>query len=191
MITVFSIPRSGSTLIWNITKELVGPNVQKIHHCAGHDGRKTIIPYRHPYDSVVSHYNCHDGETIQDFNKDIDMLIPTFEDFLKYDPDADDVLFLKYEEFYTNPTRAIKSIALFLGVDVTDDRVQEIREKFCIANVRKIVERYDNFNQYDPKTHIHGNHIGNVKPNQWEYLSSVYKEVLYDRVGKYLDKMGY
>ena len=55
-IIIFSCPRTGSTLVYNLVKEVFDTyTVEKIHKIDKFDNEILyIIPIRHPYNSIIS-----------------------------------------------------------------------------------------------------------------------------------------
>ena len=84
----------------------------------------------------------------------------------------ENILLLRYEDFAQNQEYIATNLINFLSISYKR-RLNSIIKKFNIENVSKMSKKFDSFNEYDKKTHIHGNHISATKG------SSVYK---------YLDK---
>ena len=189
MSVVFSVPRSGSTLVWNIVCIITDTKPHKTHTHNIRDA-KTVITYRHPYDSVASLYRCKDGKTVGEFKDAIREIVVGIDQYLKY-TDGEDTLYIKYEDMIPNLPETIAIIGEFLGKKLTPEEVEDIYGRVNVEQMTKIADSYKDFSVFDHTTRIHGNHIGGVVPDQWKDLSDEYRELLDKFVSKYIEPMGY
>ena len=84
--------------------------------------------------------------------------------------DFENILLLRYEDFTKNQEYIATNLINFLSISYKG-RFISIIKKFNIENVIKMSKKFDSFDEYDKKTHIHGNHISATKG------SSVYKHL--------------
>lgn len=147
---VFSVPRSGSTLIYNLIKELM--KVDKIHtYSAVHN--KVIITYRDFRECVISHKRVNKTSII----KSILEIKRYIKHLKKYD--GKEVLYLEYSKFKDNFDYAFNELEKFLGLEYKEDLRKYIKNKYSKENVIKIQSKFKSFKFYDKDTKIHGEHI--------------------------------
>lgn len=192
VIVQLSPPRSGSTLVYNILKELFpSRRVLKVHkYKSRYSGLPMVVTYRHPLDCIAS--------SIQRYGKDptdsvIQEQVAEFErngiwHLLKL-KNHQKVLLLKYEDFFNNLDYIYDSLQRFFGMDISVEKRVMISDKYGIESVEKHISKYDKFAEYDPKTHWHGKHISQYKgkpfyyreffeQDQIKYLQKVYEKFL-------------
>ena len=160
-IIQFSPIRSGSTLVFNILKEIF-VDVKKVHNLNFNNNKNYVVTVRHPYNSIIS--------SIIRLNEDINEknLINHINeykknggnDILKYD-NQKNICLIKYEIFVDDYSFIINSIRNHFNIEIENSDI--LIRKFSIDNVTKIMNKYDSFHQYDKRTHIHGNHISKYK----------------------------
>jgi hypothetical protein len=178
-IVTCGIPRSGSTLVWQIMREAL-PRTRVLHVHPGSWQFKSklrmIGSMRNPYDVVASLYRVRlsrGGENIEG----PEGLIAECGWARKNYHDAGQIFrskglrtsrpLLRYEDFlhdYDVIYRAISSVA---GVNVPPHRRHKINAKFSLDANRKRAARLANFNERDAHD-IHGDHIGTVEPGLWK-----------------------
>ena len=191
-IIQFSPPRSGSTLIYNILRE-VFPNtdIEKWHtyqNNTSHD--PVVVTYRHPLDCIASSIQRYELIPTQDV---IEKQVIEFNengiwDVLKI-KNKNHVLILRYEEFVNNFDKIYDAIEQHFDIIIPIDKKATITKKYQIDNIQKIVESKSTFAEYDKITHWHGKHISVYKgrpfyyqeyfqDDQIEYLKHVYRKFL-------------
>jgi hypothetical protein len=170
--------RSGSTLVYNIIRELFPQaEIIKSHHMNGHlnDATHIIITVRHPFDAVISFCRFY-GKEINDENIDYMTL-----DYLANNGNIDIIdiddskLILKYEDYYKNYDYIYNHIEKYFKITIPNEKRKEINDKYNITNVKHMAAKYENYKSYDDITHIHGNHISCSDGN------SVYQNILTDK----------
>ena len=181
----FSPIRTGSTLIYNILKELLPHNIQKIHTYIHNKNDTYFCTIRHPYNSVISLILCEKKEInkknllrsisvyLQQGGKDI---------IQKNFINNENILKLKYEEFNNNIPFIIEEISKFLKIEVSEEKIKELTNKYNKENVKKITNKYSDFSGYCKDTHFHGNHISKYNGDM------NYIKLLDDKLIKILEK---
>ncbi len=163
-IIQFGIPRSGSTLVYNLLREIFpSKEVLKIHkYKSKYTEFPIVATYRHPLDCVASSIQRYGLKPV---NKVVRQQVKELEkngirDLLKI-RGARNILFLRYENFFQNFDFIFNEIELFFDIDI-DDRDKMVR-KYSLASVKELTRQYENFSDFDPETHWHGKHIS---PNE-------------------------
>ena len=177
-IILFSPIRTGSTYIWNILNKYYYFDIPKQHNLKNININKFyIVTIRNPLDSIISSATRYDITlTSQNVNEYInEYLEEGGKDILDLNLKLDNVLLLKYEDFVNSEEYLAKNLINFLNISFKR-RLRSIIKKFNIENVINISKKFDSFNEYDTKTHIHGNHISDTRGSSvYKYLD---KEVL-------------
>lgn len=191
-IIQYSPPRTGSTLVYNILREVFPDNkIEKTHNYEDKFSKyPVVVSYRHPLDSIASSIQRY-GRTpsdeeimvqIQEFNK------TGIWDILKIRR-YPNVLMLKYEEFYSNHDYIYDRLEKFFSISIPAEQRRNISSQFNIDAVDGMVREFDNFQTYHKVTQLHGRHISKYKgeafyykdffnPQQVEYLKKTYKDLL-------------
>ena len=171
-IVACGIPRSGSTLVWQILQAVFPQNIiPKIHPgCSYIANSSVLLSIRQPHDVVASMYRVRlsragvcegthaDVETVI---ADIEKSFTLMNAFLL----GHNVL-IRYEDFYKDYTLIYNAIYMLTGVDVPREARKAINEKYSLEANRKRAAVLDNFNEFDTDQ-IHGDHIGAVVPSYW------------------------
>lgn len=161
-IIQFSPIRTGSTLIYNILKEIMGENVEKLHHFSNKKQLKYIVTIRHPYNSIIS--------SILRYEKEINekILYQSINEYLKNGGNDilnhnlnnfDNILLLRYENFNNNIDYIIDNICNFFNVKINEDKKNKIKNNYNKKSVNEKIKQFKHFGQYCKKTHLHGLHI--------------------------------
>lgn len=182
MITQFSPIRSGSTLLYNIIRELEN-NCIKQHKYTYNKNNNYIITIRHPYNSIISsclrlNLEINNKNLINHINKYIKNGGSCI---ANNDLNKPNICILFYEKFNNNYDYIFDSLELFFNKKYKDEKKKNICKKFSIENVKKIISKYNNFEEYDRVTHLHGNHISKYNGE------TNYKEILNDEQIKILE----
>lgn len=197
-ILQYSLPRSGSTLIFNILRSVFpDSNIIKVHRFS--DKRLKSIPtvstYRHPLDILASSIQRY-GLTLTD--KVIEQQIREYENLginnLREIRNQENVLMLRYEDFVYNYDNIYAAIECFFEIDIPLKQRQLLSIEYHIDNVKKKITHMKTFAEYDNVTHWHGKHISKYKGEpgyandfftveQLVYLKEVYRD--------YIDEFGY
>jgi len=191
-IIQFSPPRTGSTLVFNVLREIFpGRRIDKSHNYeTKFEKYPVVVTYRHPLDAIASSIQRY-GRTPTD--EEIEKQIKEFEDNSLWDilsiRHQSNVLMLKYEEFYKDYDYIFDALEKFFGLTISADKRREITNRYNIEAVDEQVRDYGDFQTYDKVTQLHGRHISTYKggvnyyaeffsPAQIDYLKKVYAKLL-------------
>lgn len=165
-IIQFSPIRSGSTIVYNIIKELTLNNIKvsKEHTLFKiNENILYIITIRHPYNSIISY--------LMAFKKDIndDNLIDAIDIYLNnggksllnINVENENILILYYIKFINNHKYIYDILIEKLKLKNTINNIDY--NKFKIENIIKIISKFETFHEYDKETHFHGCHISKYK----------------------------
>jgi len=192
-INIVSMARTGSTLVYQIINYLFSEIlIEKHHHYHNNPATyksKNIITYRDFRDVLISLYRTilsKNGEIDFSINitkyKHIDNLIKNSICFLNQLSDfnklkieynnnnikKDNILFLKYEDFYNNYDYIFDNISLFFNYEISFDVRNIMKAMFSVNNNKKIANSMENFSQMDSLSMIHGHHIVNGNIGYWK-----------------------
>ena len=191
-IIQYSPPRTGSTLVYNILRELFSHcKIQKTHNYEDKfDAYPVVVTYRHPLDSIASSIQRY-GRTPSD--EEIRAQIREFDktgigDILKI-RNQSNVLMLKYEEFYNRYDYIYDLLEKFFSIKIPADERKRLSDGYNMDAVKQMTQNFDDFRGYNKVTQLHGRHISEHKgetyyyksyfsPAQIEYLKNVYKDIL-------------
>jgi hypothetical protein len=191
-IIQFSPPRSGSTLIFNILREVFPTkDIRKQHNYKYNISQcPVVISYRHPLDCIASSIQRYGlsptDEVIK--NQIVEFEKNGISDILKV-KNKQNVLMIRYEEFVNDFDNIYNSIDDFFGTEISFEKRRVLTNRYQIENIEKIVESKNTFTEYDEITHWHGKHISRYKGkpyyyqdffqnDQIEYLKQVYRKYL-------------
>lgn len=102
------------------------------------------------------------------------------------------MLWLKYEDFYTNYEHIFWKLETYFGIKISPEKRKIIIEETNIEQNKKRSSKFANFDEYDLDTHIHGHHIYKgesegwkkmIREDDWDYVN--------DRLYSFLTKWGY
>lgn len=185
-VVVCGIPRSGSTLVWQIVQAVLPQeDILKTHPDIWEpDGSRAIVSIRDPHDVVASLYRVRlsrsqkrEGDQ-EDVSSAIRRMLISYDALNKVMKGPYDIL--RYEEFYHNYSVIFRYIECKLNVQVTSFVQKWISETYSVEANRARASRLMDFNEVD-REQIHGDHIGNVHPGSW---SDVLPEWAWDQVVK-------
>ncbi len=196
-IIQFSPPRSGSTLVYNILREIFpNKNIDKKHSYPENDQKfPVVVTYRHPLDSIASSIQRYELEVNQEILK---QQVAEFEengiwDVLKIKDDPN-VLMLRYEDFVHDFRVIFNEIETFFNVQISEEKKQVINEKYQIKSVENVVKKMGNFENYDKVTNWHGKHISGYKGRPY-YFKEFFEEeqiaYLEGAFERFLKELGY
>ena len=212
---VFGVPRSGSTVIFNIVNYLFNGSVAPQRHSYFEDNEdgtlKTVATYRDFRDSCISQWRAYYGGFDEDDKKELiphDMLtqhvtqqLHTINELNKYKSDHErgrQVLFLKYEDFFDNEARDLKfdylfeKLQSFFDIEISDEQKNHIRSEYCFSNQKKKAKKFKDFHEYDEETHLHGHHLYKGGFGSWrELVPPEYHKMVNETLEPYLKSWGY
>ena len=185
-IIQFSPQRSGSTLVFNILKDLFPTHVVLKKHNYSLDDKNfpTVITYRHPYDSIASLFL---KDKIIPTEKTMEDAIIEFREggwndfFNQFN--SKKILFLRYEDFCNNFDYMLDSLEDYFDIKISKKKRFKLKAKYEISNVKKKIEKFKDFSEYDDVSHFHGNHI-----SKFSGSSNTYKKIFTSNQIKILDK---
>ena len=161
VIIQFSPPRSGSTLVFNILRELFPEYViKKVHNLPpNHRLWPVIVTYRHPLDCIAS-IILRDG--LEPTDEVIEQTIRKFDgkvwDILQI-KEGRRVLMLRYEDFVYEYDYIYEHFEKFFRMKISPLKKLELTNRYQINAVEKMTENYGAFAEYNHETHLHGKHI--------------------------------
>ena len=180
---MFGVSRSGGTFIYNIIHEIFNGNIQTQSHDFFTTDRKVIATYRDFRDSTVSWWRMVDGEFDNEDNKKtmsiIDIVLFAVRmrgrinelDKMKAHYLEEQILFLRYEDFFNNFDFIFHKIEKFLDIKITPELKETIVQKYNLSAQKKESEKFEDFQYYDQVRQIHGHHIMNGRPQTWMKLT--------------------
>lgn len=196
-IIQYSPPRTGSTLVFNILQELfVGYKIKKTHRYRfKYAIFPTVVTYRNPIDTIASMLLVKKLEITHDnINKmitEVDLSQPSELIALSQ---KNNVLTLKYEDFYRNFDYIFDNLEDFFRIDISSDSRKTISDKLNINEVFKHTKNIGSFSEYDERTLFHGEHISEYK-GQIDYgseiLSTEMKNVIKEHYKLFMIHFGY
>lgn len=193
----FSPVRTGSTLIYNLLREILpGKTVVKVHTYSSHYRNVALVAtYRHPLDCIASLIQVagkkpDDDEVLKaadtyDKNGGNDILI------LKKHPHH---LIFRYEIFVDDLTSVYDSIERYFDVIIKPNLREQLSHKYSIDEASKIAAKQESFTAWDPATKLHGNHISRFRgrPAYYnEFFSLKQIALLKSRYTKHLKTFGF
>lgn len=179
----FGIPRSGSTLVYQLIAGIFPEGVAKTHQYCRHSV-KTLVSFRDFRDVVVSLWRRSDPANVRRRMRaaDVDEFATLCQERVK----ALDLYFdrgsicpLRYEEFAHDPRLIFSSMKNAFGISVDAEKMEELVDKYSLQKNREISERLTGFRQVDPSTQIHGDHIYRGQIGGWrEFVDDAMAERL-------------
>lgn len=196
-ILQFSPPRSGSTLVYNILRELFPRHrIEKCHTLYGRNLASPIVAtYRNPVDIVASLLLVSNSSMTDANIREQCILLNTqgIWDLLTI-RNRSNLLLLRYEDFVDNFDVLFNGIENYFQIEIPHEKRKELSAKYNRKSVQAIAERYDDFSQYDSNTQFHGRHISryNGAPN---FASQVLSDEQWNNVARYfslfMEEMNY
>jgi len=187
----FSPVRSGSTLVYNILKNIFKKKIIKKHNINNVD-KNVVITYRNPLDSLAS-LILIDNPNIIPLQVDDSLLMDKLIELRKNG--LDDIikifnnpqpLFLKYEDFKNNYNYIYENISSHFMIEIDQDKRDYINDKFSLLNVKNLIDRHKSFKEWDKTTQLHGNHIS--KYNGESYFKDFFNEKQMEKIKEVLNK---
>ena len=182
----FSPPRSGSTLVFNLMREIFNnKKIFKVHTFRNMCYELPVVAtYRHPLDSIASSIIRYDKEpTDEEIQRQIKIFNSQGLHNLIQASQMDNVLLLKYERFVKDFEYIFDQFEKFFKIKIPSEQRKALTEKYKISNVEKQLKG-GSFSEMDKKTQLHGNHISKFKG-----ASGYYKTFFSEEQCNYLRKM--
>ena len=234
------MPRSGSTLHYQLTAELVESQgvgkrvgfvdplslealgllanaesddkflVVKCHNYSERAAElissgkgKAIYIYRDIRDALVSYMNRCNISCEEAMRLDGGFVQTSLSNYYKWNS-VDTVLVSQYEDMIDHLKEEVIKIADFLGLKISDRIAMSLARKHTLIEELQHIRHFD-YEQggvqiknthwegsYDPKTHLHQNHIRSGKKEQWKYFLSNYEVLQVEAIAhEWLKERGY
>jgi len=204
-IIQFGPPRSGTTLIYNILKDIFPKNFVETRHSYREKDRRfpTVVTYRNPLDSIISHLLVSQKILEKELKSDqsrlivteelLDKQVKTFEingiwDVIEIQNNKN-VLMLKYEDFVNDFDVIFNGIEKFFIQEIDIEKRNMIKNRYNIKSVETLTSKMKSYREIDKKTLFHGDHINKnkgqpnfhkqfLKDDQIFYLKNIYNKFL-------------
>jgi hypothetical protein len=197
-IIQLGVPRSGSTLVFNLLRAIFSErHIKKVHSLNGKESTYPIVAtYRHPLDVMASFFQCQNLEVTDAELKTrvIELHRNGILDVLKV-RDLPNVLALRYERFFDNFDYLFDKLEKFFNINVCDDLRANLKERYNVHNVKEaLMPKGKDFFHWDKMTRLHGQHISRFNGKSYYYDEIFSQEqVAYLKTGfaNYMAEMGY
>jgi hypothetical protein len=203
-IIQFSIPRSGSTFVTQILKDLLPKiKIMKVHNCVKERGVKVVVTIRDFRDVLTSNWRVMNNITFKELSDgrkptdeeikiEINRTIFFIEELHKMiDYYGDQMTILKYKNFYKNHDYLYDRLEGYLAINISIELRQELSEKYGIKANRERADKLDSFRNWD-SSGIHGNHIFKGEVGGWkEIIKSPHHAMINDSLQNYLERWKY
>jgi hypothetical protein len=180
---LFGVSRSGGTFIYNIINEIFQGNVKPQSHNFFATEQKVVATYRDFRDSTVSWWRmevgkftnleekrCMSKSELVRYADRMKQRINELNKMKEYYPE-NNILFLRYEEFFNNFDFIFNQLENFLEISISPEMKKNIVEKYSLESQKKEAAKFEDFRGYDEVRHIHGHHIMNGEPKTWTKLT--------------------
>ena len=200
IVVQFSPPRTGSTLVYNILREIFFFRrfVKKRHKFRDSYlawGWPLVITYRHPLDCVASAIFCSghqpEDQILDEKIAELDQRgiwdLPRIKDHPR-------VLLLRYEEFQRDYDRIYTELERFFKIHISTQRRHRLNAKYGLPAIEKKIADKASFEEYDAVTLYHGRHISKFKGRPYYYREVFNRDqqrYLYDHYRTFIEQFGY
>lgn len=188
----YAVPRSGSTLIYQILLQLFdGEDIKYSHDFIEMDDKYLIMTRRDFRDLLISHWRIWHGKFDENRNliniptkdeiigefRTIRMKIKVMDQYEDFYKDYDKKLILNYEDFFGNYEFIFEQLENFLEIKISEEKRKDIIDKTCLKtkmkqqSEMKIIKTERIFDNWDNHNDIHVNHIHpsiTPKPGYWK-----------------------
>lgn len=182
-LKLFGVPRSGGTLICNVTRQLIkNCKTQPQSHRFFNDSHKVIVTYRDFRDCVLSLWRVEHGRfdeidqiktaEFKDLRGSIRKIKKTVHHLNLFRDrwDQNNVLYFRYEDWFDNFDHIFKKFEEFFELKIEENQRDLVRKKCDLSTVKKQSKSLSNFDDHDPLTCIHGQHIFTGEVGTWKKL---------------------
>lgn len=152
-VLVFGVPRSGTTLIFNIVREFLPTRHSHNYHPMY---EKIIIPYRDFRDCVYSLMRVKFGGFIKS-SMAIKRRVTHLRCYESHKP-----LYLRYDDFHEDFEYLFDKLEEYLDIEINKSRREDLSKKYSKKRMKKLAKNFNSFKEYDNKYLIKGNHVGDV-----------------------------
>lgn len=188
-IVMCGIPRSGSTLVWQILSEVFPQPILQTHPAAWQpDGSSlAVVTIRHPKDVAASLYRVRlsrGGGNVGGLEGLENVLLQLSLHFDAVPAIMEGPhLLLRYEQLFQSMKVLWNAIEQTFGRSVLSDEQERIEGMFSLDANRKRAAQLKDFNEVG-EYHIHGDHMGPALPGSWR---QTLPEWAWDRVREVCD----
>jgi len=190
-IEFYGVPRSGSTLVRRALYIIFKGKPIPTSHNWIKTNNPLVVTYRDCRDVGVSYWRTLFGqydfegklinkitteEEIRKIVRITQTLFLSLENCKKYYENKDNVLYLKYEDFWNNYDYLFSEIERFFKVKIMKELRQEVIRETNIESHKKIAKKIKplhkgcEFRNYDSSTGIHSRHIYTGEPGTWKKI---------------------
>ncbi len=192
----YGIPRSGSTLVYQLISGIYPQGVAKTHRYCPHRV-KTTVSFRDFRDVVVSLWRrsnpmkLEQGMTDDDVKKFTATCRQRIEELDRYF-ERGGICPLRYEEFAPNPALVFSALERAYGIIVAPEKAAALIAESSIEKNAAIAQKLASFKSIDPASQIHGNHIYRGEVGGWrQFVSGEAAERLEELLREPLLRYGY
>jgi len=199
-VVMSSIPRSGSTVSWQVIQMGSLERVDKYHSYIGGNSH-VIYNIRHPKDIFLSLARIRQdhSEHIRDHDsilREMEKCCDDYERFIYDYKNGRPVCILRYEDWYGDVSKLIREISDFMSLEWTDSQILEVSRHCNIESNMNRAKGYKSFKQVEHTSHIHGDHIGPDigRVNGWKskpYSFNMLDQQIIDRIELLCERFGY
>jgi hypothetical protein len=167
----YGIPRSGSTLVFQLISGIYPEGVAKTHRYCPHHV-KTAVSFRDFRDVVVSLWRRSDPANVNrqmnqaDVEKFANLCRDRVKELDRYF-DRGDICPLRYEDFATKPAIVFEAVKKAFDIIVSPEKIAELVNQYSLERNREVSQRLRGFKQIDAGSQIHGNHIFRGEIGGW------------------------
>ncbi len=201
-IIIYSIPRTGSTLLYMVFQYLFETKIKqdksfdkkvvKYHiqgtcekYCKNHSETFVVIPIRNPIDTLFSQTiaknggSCNVKEVIHQRVASLVRETEIISKFINSHP-KNKLFVCNYDEFTKDLDPLFTEIEMKFHVQIPIAEKEKIKRIFSKDGVRKIASQFDRFVDYDFVTNVHGNHLLSDTYPIDSYLTQEDKQEVWD-----------
>jgi len=167
----YGIPRSGSTLVYQLISGIYPEGVAKTHRYCPHRV-KTAVSFRDFRDVVVSLWRRSNPTKVDrqmnqaDIEKFAGICQDRVKDLNRYF-DRGGICPLRYEDFATKPATVFEAVEKTFGITVSPEKITQLVDRYSLERNREVSQRLGGFKQIDPESQIHGDHIYRGEIGGW------------------------
>jgi hypothetical protein len=154
--------RTGSTLVFNLLREVLPrKRVLKKHQFSSGFGHCPIVAtVRHPLDAIAS--VCRVGG-IKISDEGLERATREFFENGAADVirirERPNVLVLRYELFIDDFEYIFAELEQFFNITISGVERVRLAQQYGVENAKRVAAKFDRFDEWDPETQIHGNHV--------------------------------
>src|SRR5205807_3293258 len=167
----YGIPRSGSTLVYQLISGIYPEGVAKTHRYCPHRV-KTAVSFRDFRDVVVSLWRRSNPAKVDrqmnqgDIEKFAGICQDRVKDLNRYF-DRGGICPLRYEDFASKHAAVFEALEKAFDIVVSPEKITELVNQYSLERNREVSQRLRDFKQIDPESQIHGNHIYRGEIGGW------------------------